>query len=239
MATRQARAAIYGDVVVALVDAARIDGHMERVAIAKAMDALGSTISDTSPTVVAQAIAFRNGPLLRDHQPVDTYLRRDPVPVKWSFEWTEVMGWKWSSDISLEGELIQEAHTRAKVGGYLAGFTDEWYGEVDEGIDDGYFTVTLYPDDSVRLETVEGVERKPANRTPPGQLPTILIKFEWALGLLDVQATMEFTIIKAARKILRECNPGAYAKLTDNWWGKVGVTDIGYLVTFHYDRELP
>ena len=76
-------------------------------------------------------------------------------------------------------------------------------------------------------------------QTPRGLLPTILIEYEWVLGLLDFQTTMELTIINHAKAILRLRDPIEYAKLTDSWWAKVKVTDIGYLVTFHYDKEWP
>ena len=151
MTTRKERRCAYRAVVTALANAAEVDGYMERVAIAKAMDALGPIISDVGPGVVEQAITFRNGPLLRDHQPVDMYLQKDPG----------------------------------------------------------------------------------------GPLPTILIKYEWVLGLLDVDTTIELTIIRAAHATLCADNPTEYHKLTDSWWAKVEACDNGYLVTFHYDREWP
>lgn len=244
MATREERAAAYDAVVKALRHAAKIDGFMERVAIAKAMDALGVIISDTSATVVKRAINFRNGALIGDcHLPVDTYLQKDPEPLRWAFGWTEVMRWK-CTDSNLENELIQEAHRRALARGYLSGYTDTWYGEVQYGLEAGFFIVTLYPDDSVRLVTVKDEERQPLNlnlgdEAPEGQLPTILIEYEWLLGWTRHDASVELQIVDHAKHQLAIHKPKQYRKLTDGWWAKVTVTDVGYLVTFHYDMEMP
>lgn len=220
-----------------------MDGYTERIAIAEAMDALGPVLSDTAATIACDAMLFRNGPLLRCHQPVNTYLQQDLQPVRWSFEWVEVMRW-YCADQCLRSELIQVAHDRALEEGLLAGWCSHWVGKVQDGIEDGYFTVILYPSHDWYLNHVGPIADEETMLpqqpiAPEGQLPTILIKYDWVLGLLFVDATMELTIIRKARKLLRISKPDEHAKLTDSWWAKVEVTDIGYLVTFHYDREFP
>lgn len=250
MSTRKERTTAYLGVVTALAEAARIDGYMERVAIAQAMDALGPVISDVDPHVVAMAIDFRNGPLLRDHQPVNTYLKCDPKPVKWVFTTAEVLTLiRDSMDFpsscrSIGPTLVRAAYRKISEHTVTAliGFDeDAWCATLDaEG---GGCTVTLYPSvdhpylpaDALRYMNPD----RPEPATPLGLLPTILVKFEWVLGLLDIDTTMELTLIKAAHAILRADKPDEANKLTESWWANVEVTDIGYLVTFHYDTEFP
>lgn len=239
MATREERTTAYRRVVSDLIAAATMDGYMERVGIAKAMDALGSIISDTDPHLVHMAIAFRNGPLLGDHQPVNIYLQRDRGPVTWSFEWEEVMGWE-HTDGSLWGRLIHTAHVRAQAAGYLQGWDATWCGRVHDTVSCGRFTVTLYPSCEIpEFDDVIGEAGPKPKGTPPGLLPTILIEYRYLLGAVDCSETVELTIINYASRALRLNKPDEFAKLTDSWWAEVEVTDIGYLVTFHYDRELP
>lgn len=264
MATREERTTAYQEVVEALIDAALIDGYMERVAIAKAIDALGPIISDVDPHVVATAIEFRNGPLLRDHQPVSIYLKQDPKPVKWVFTLAEVLALiRDSMDYSIAHRSIGPTLVRAahrKISEHtvtaLIGFNeDAWCATLDA--DGSGFTVTLYPDvdhpylpaDALRYMNPDRPE--PAIRPgvsplfpgstpfPRSQLPTILIDFDELLGTVDVSDTVELTIINCAEYRLLHLKPEQHAKLTPDWWANVEVTDIGYLVTFHYDTEFP
>lgn len=233
MATRTERRVAYRGLVTAIGNAAAVDGFMERVAIAKAMDALGSIISDVGPGVMTEAIALRNGPLLRDHQPVSEYLRKDPEPIKWVFTPEAVL----ELPLGVGPNLIEEAYRRAEkaMPTALIGFHGDEsgpYGDVACNRE-GCFVVTLYPSQDYCAEYA-GV---PEPKTPEGLLPTILIEFEWLLGWPDCSETVELQIIDNAKQILHDTKPDKHAKLTDSWWAKVEVTDIGYLVTFHYDTE--
>lgn len=251
MTTREERTTAYREIVEALIDAALIDGYMERVAIANAMDALGPIISDVDPHVVAMAIEFRNGPLLRDHQPVSIYLKQDPKPVKWVFTTAEVLALLMGS-MNLPGygdgrsgdALIRAAYRKISAASATAliGFDeDAWCATLDA--DGSGFTVTLYPDvdhpylpaDALRYMNPD----RPKPTTPPGLLPTILIEYKRVLGWVDCSETVELQIINHAKVILATRKPNQYDKLTDSWWAKVEVTDIGYLVTFYDEKGLP
>lgn len=145
MATRAERTEAYLSVVMALAKAAEIDGYLERASIAKAMDALGPVISDVNPMVAGRAIRFRNGPLLRDHQPVAIHLQKDPEPIQWLFKDTEVLHWR-IGNITLSTFLVNTARQRigARNPDALNGFGDTSYGLVTHN-NQGYFVVTLYP----------------------------------------------------------------------------------------------
>ena len=246
MATRAERTAVYQGVVTALEDAAYVDGFMEHVAIAKAMDALGVVISDVDPSVAAQAIAFRNGPLLRECQPVDVYLQQDPEPVVWLFNMEQVLTISiHATDYeNLRGLLIAEAHrlVAERCSYALQGFSSRWIGKAE--VDDKYFVVTLYPSHDWYAEHVDDGQccdlHPEPEQTPEGLLPTILVGFDETLGMgCKGGDTVKVTLIMRAHGILKYRKPAQYAKLTDDWWGEVAATDIGYLVTFHYSREGP